>query len=388
MPAFMVHFTCCWKIKFKGATKMTYQNGRKSKNKMSLVLKIILSILIVILGFGIIVLGFFTIVEYNPKQVEEVKINSNQALKIQLNEEYQALTFNIGYAALGIDEDFVMDGGKRGIPKSQQVVEGYLQGIQNILTDHPSDIYFLQEVDLNSRRSYRIDQRFELSNTLGNQYSNSFAYNYKALFVPFPFSFTDYLGKVESGVLTYSKFSANEAERHQFPGAFSWPVRTVNLKRGMLVNYLPITGSDKLLVIANIHLSAYDSGELRENEMNYLKEFLKKQHELGNYVLVGGDFNQTFPQVSKPIDENEWFNPIKIESDFLPSGYNFAVDPNVWTSRLLNQPYNPTDTENTYHFVIDGFIVSSNIEVVEVKGLDLGFVFSDHNPVSLKFILK
>ena len=125
--------------------------------------------------------------------------------------------------------------------------------------------------------------------------------------------------------------------------------------------------------------------------MEFLKEFLKKEALKGNYVLAGGDFNQTFPQVDESIikdNENKWFIPYQIEDDFLPEGYSFAVDPNVWTSRLLNQSYDPSDTENTYHFIIDGFLVSNNIEVISITGLDLGFVYSDHNPVALRFKLK
>ena len=361
---------------------------QKSKKRDHFILKVASGIVVGILLFGIVIIGFFTAVEYRPKEIEEVTVNNNQILKVKLNQEYNVLTFNIGYASLGSHEDFVMDGGTRGIPDSIGDVEYYLDGIKNILLENPSDIYLLQEVDLFSRRSYRIDQPTELAETLGIAFSSSFGHNYKAVFVPFPFSVTDYMGRVESGMLSFMKFNSNNAERHQFSSEFSWPVRTVNLKRGMVVNYLPIEGSDKLLVVVNLHLSAYDSeGDMREKEMQDLKNFLITEKEKGNYVLVGGDFNQTFPGVTKESKENKWFTPYKIEDDYLPERYKFAIDPEVWTSRLLNQPYNIDDVENTYHFIIDGFIVSDNIEIIEVSGLDLGFEYSDHNPVKLKFKL-
>jgi len=369
---------------------MAYLNKTKRKRWYHVLIKIIGSILIFILLFGAFVLTFFTLAEYKPKAIEGLVVSDNPSNKVSLNVEYNALTFNIGYGSLGENEDFIMDGGKQGVPKSKEVVEGYLAGIENILISNHSDIYFLQEVDINSRRSFKINQRNQIASKLGKDYSHAFAYNYKAVFVPFPFSFTDYMGRVESGMTSYIKFNSKSAERHQFPGAFAWPVRTVNLKRGMLVNYLPIEGSDKLFVVINIHLSAYDSGELRDNEMNYLKNFLKEETNKGNYVLVGGDFNQTFPEINPSYikeNENKWFNPIQIKEDFIPFGYQFAIDPTVTTSRLLNQPYNPSDIENTYHFIIDGFLVSNNIEVIEVKGLDLGYVYSDHNPVKLRFKL-
>jgi exonuclease III len=38
--------------------------------------------------------------------------------------------------------------------------------------------------------------------------------------------------------------------------------------------------------------------------------------------------------------------------------------------------------------VIDGFIVSPNVEVLSVQTIDLDFKNSDHNPVKLTFALK
>ena len=56
--------------------------------------------------------------------------------------------------------------------------------------------------------------------------------------------------------------------------------------------------------------------------------------------------------------------------------------------RLLNQPYNPADAENTQYYVIDGFILSPNIELLQVEGVNLDFADSDHNPVLISVKLK
>ena len=158
----------------------------------------------------------------------------------------------------------------------------------------------LQEVDLGSR-SYYIDQSKVIEQLLGNA-TTTFAYNYKAKFVPFPVSLTNYLGKVESGIFTLTRYQVNSSHRYQLPGAFAWPVRTVNLKRSMMVNVLPINNSSKELIVVNLHLSAYDGdGSLRAQEMEMLKEFLNEQASKGNYVIVGGDFSQTFPEAKISI---------------------------------------------------------------------------------------
>ncbi len=361
-------------------------------------MKIVKWFMFVLLGIMIIAAGFvgvLTIMEYRPETVEEVPIENNQNQLIQLNEAMTMMTFNIGYAGLGEDEDFVMDGGTKGIPESKTVVEDYFTGIKGVLENHPSDFYLLQEVDVKARRSYGINEVMGLTETLGETYSTAFAYNFKAPFVPFPVSLTDYIGYVESGIVSFTTYRVEQISRYQFPGSFSWPLRVANLKRAMMVSTYDIEGSDHKLLVINLHMSAYDaSGTLREQEMAFLKSFLEEQQTLGNYVIVGGDFNQTFPGAEDiyPTQEGLW-EAYPIETDFLPDGYRFEYDATQPSCRLLNQPYDPTD-DMTQYYIIDGFIVSSNIETLAYDGINVGaktlnenFKYSDHNPVVLRFKL-
>jgi endonuclease/exonuclease/phosphatase family metal-dependent hydrolase len=358
------------------------------------IIKILGSILLLIIIIAIIFVGVLTAFEYKPNNVEEVIINNNQANLVELNTSIKLMTFNIGYAGLGKDEDFILDGGKSGRPSSKEVVETYFNGIKDILETFDADIYMLQEVDLKSRRSYQINQFEELDTFLGSSYSSQFAYNFKSIFVPFPLSFSDHIGYVESGLATYMSYQVASSTRYQFPGEFSWPLRVANLKRAMMVSELDIQGSDKKLMVVNLHMSAYDGdGSLRAQEMAFLKEFMIEQQALGNYVIIGGDFNQTFPEADGIYEViQDFYVAYPIETDYLPLGYSFYHDLTVPSCRLLNQPYNPNDV-NTQYYIIDGFIVSSNIEVESYSfeqvnpgavTLDLAFANSDHNPVVIK----
>ncbi len=353
---------------------------------------VILSLIIAALLF----VGILTLFEYKPKDLEVIPITNNQAVKVNTDEIYQVMTFNIGYAGLGKDEDFVMDGGKKGRADSLTVVEDYFEGIKNLLTDYPSDFYLLQEVDQKARRSYYLNQVEGIKESLGISYSSQYALNFKSIFVPFPLSLTDYIGQVESGIQTLTRFEGVSSERHQFPGSFSWPLRVANLKRAMMVSSFDINGSDKQLIIVNLHMSAYDSdGSLRDQEMTYLKTFLEEQRDLGNYVIVGGDFNQTFPEADGlyPVNSN-FYEAYTIEEDFIPNGYRYAIDLTEPTCRLLNQPYDK-ESINTQYYLIDGFIVSDNIELVpipsnptkQVMTINHEFLYSDHNPVVMRFKL-
>ena len=77
-----------------------------------------------------------------------------------------------------------------------------------------------------------------------------------------------------------------------------------------------------------------------------------------------------------------------LTEDMLPEGWSYAYDLSVPSCHLLNQPYDPADTENTQHYVIDGFILSPNVTLESVETLDQGFIASDHNPVLLRVALN
>ena len=163
--------------------------------------------------------------------------------------------------------------------------------------------------------------------------------------------------------------------------------RTANLKRCLLVSRLPVEGSDKQLVLVNLHLEAYDSGEGKIAQTNQLREFIQSEYEKGNYVIAGGDFNQVFPGSLEvyPNTHPELWAVGTLDDSLLPEGWQFVYDLSSPTCRLLNQPYDPADTVNTQYYVIDGFIVSPNVTLNSVESVDLGFENSDHNPVSLTF---
>ena len=163
----------------------------------------------------------------------------------------------------------------------------------------------------------------------------------------------------------------------------------MNLKRCLLVSYLPIEGSDKQLVLVNLHLEAYDDGEGKIAQTNQLMGFLEEEYKKGNYVIAGGDFNQVFPGGldAYPNEHPENWLPGLLEESSLPEGFSFVYDLSVPSCRLLNQPYDSSDTANTQYYSIDGLIVSPNVTVKTAETLDLGFENSDHNPVRMTFTL-
>ena len=347
--------------------------------KLLRALLILLLVLVIAVG-GL--LGWLTATEFKPDAVEALEIRGFAAGSALPAEGLSVLSWNIGYAGLGAESDFFMDGGKNSRSADKDTVNRYLSGIRETIDSEATDLVMLQEVDIDSGRTYRVDETAPLLLANGVH-----AFNYACPFVPVP---VPPIGRVYSGLFTTTDYPIEKAERISLPCPFSWPLRIANLKRCLLVSYLPVEGTDKQLVLVNLHLEAYDSGEGKIAQTNQLRAFIQGEYEKGNYVIAGGDFNQTFPGSLEtyPILDPSLWTPGVLDDSMLPEGWHFAYDSGTPTCRLLNQPYDPSDTAHTQHYVIDGYILSPNVELEEVKTLDLGFANSDHNPVRLLVNLK
>lgn len=350
------------------------------------ILKILLVIILIVVILAGALFAWLSIKEFKPAPVMDAAVTVGDKAagsSPKQGDELTIISWNIGYAGLGKDSDFFMDGGENVAYADEALVNANISGIYDTLFEkNDADVYMLQEVDLNSRRTYSIDETAAIG-----VLNSTFALNYSCPFVPFPLP---PIGKVNSGLLTTTDFNISHAERHSLPCPFSWPVSTANLKRCLLVSYIPIEGSDKNLVIVDLHLEAYDSGEGKIAQSKQLREFIQSEYDKGNYVIAGGDFNQIFPGgLDKyPNEHPELWIPGIIEDDMMPSDWTVAYDLDTPTCRLLNQPYDPSDTANTQYYTIDGFILSPNVELKSVETLDEGFVYSDHNPVKLEITLK
>ena len=349
----------------------------KKSNK---IVKTVLWIVGIILAALILFVIYLTVREFRPEPVEKVEGVLDDGLKVSSDESLTILSYNTGYAGLSKEQDFFMDGGTKVQPESKSDITRNLEGITEILSENPADVYFLQETDVDSKRSFHIDQTEYYKDHL---YLNSyFAANFKCDFVPYPLP---PIGKVHSGLQTLTKYNVSDATRISLPESFTWPVKTCNLKRCMLETRFPIENSDKELVLINFHLEAYDSGEGKIAQSKMLAETLLKEYEKGNYVIAGGDFNQTFEDIDKyPItDKGNWV-PGVISSKDLPEHFSFATDDAYPTCRLLNKPYGA----ESQVYVIDGFIVSDNINVENVEVINTDFEYTDHQPVKLELTLN
>ena len=321
------------------------------------------------------------------KDLEEVQVKGETTQKVDATQDVKLLTWNIGYGALDEKQDCYWDGGKGVTGESKEVVQQNIEAISSKIKEVNPDVFFIQEADLDSRRSFNVNElAFFQENYPSDKYNNTYACNFKAGCVPLPLY--NMTGKVEAGIASFSKYQVGAAQRVQLPIPFAWPVSLVNLKRCLLVNRTPIEGSDKEFVTINLHLEAYDDGEGKAKQLKQLMDIMKEEYEKGNYVIAGGDFNQTFSTVdlSKYPKLNDWVCPI-INAEEYPD-FSFNMDETTPTCRSLYKTYNDADKTNFQYYMIDGFITSNNLTVKQIETINLDFKNTDHNPVVMSVALQ
>ena len=199
-------------------------------------------------------------------------------------------------------------------------------------------------------------------------------------------------GASYSSIVTFSRFSVQSSVRRSLPISTSFS-KFLDLDRCYSVSRV-LTESGKELVIYNVHSSAYGgSDEIRTAQMTMLLSDMKAEYDKGNYVICGGDFNHDFTGDSTQMLNGGmntldfgWAQPVPEE--LIPEGFSRAIsykdgETNP-TCRDCDVPYE----EGNFTIIVDGFIISDNVRVVEVENIVTGFTYSDHNPVVMKFVLE
>ena len=339
--------------------------------------------LLYLIIFIIIILSFLVYIDYQPKP-KEVLVQNDNGRKIK-NKKFSLLSWNLGYCSMDAEVDFFMNGGKGSRAVSKERVDENLTEILKTLGQEEYDFVFLQEVDKSATRSFYVNQ-YERLQAFFKEYNSLFAITYKTYWVPVPLFKP--MGRVLSGLVTFSKYHPSSAIRFTLPGNYSLFTRFLHLDRCFIEERYPINGKE--LILINLHLSAFDKGGfIREQQLKFLFKHIKEEEEKGNYLVVGGDWNSIFPEMETHVfnkgKKNPVWTPIELKKEEFLKNWKFLSDQNVATCRLSNKPY--VKGEN-FVYVVDGFLLSSNIKVLKMKGLDLDFQHSDHNPIVLEFELE
>ena len=262
---------------------------KKGMKKILKYLGIIVLIVLVLLLVYIIYIfaSYHRIPDNQPLQVEQTKESISSGDTLTTEKEYSALTYNIGFGAYTPDFSFFMDGGKSSWAKSKESVKKTVQSAGELVASKDPDFALIEEVDLNSTRSYHVDEYSILKETIPS-YNTVFAQNYDSAFLFYPLNQPH--GKSRSGLALFSKYPVTDSLRRSFPVSTSFS-KFFDLDRCYSISRVP-TDNGKELVIFLLHMSAYgNSDAIREGQIRMLSQDMQKEYEAGNYVLCGGDFN-------------------------------------------------------------------------------------------------
>ncbi len=347
---------------------------------MNIIKKVIKALLVLVLFIILVFAGIIVyaiISDYKPEE-KTIVFNSNKPDILNDSLEISLMTWNIGYCGLDRDMDFFYDGGTKVMTPEKNCLEN-LEAVKKFLRSNDSiDFFLIQEVDINSKRSYHFDEFDTLSKVL-EDYHPFFATNYKVFFVPVPPASP--MGKVLSGIALFSKHQPSSSVRYTFPGQYGFPKQLFMLDRCFIVNRYPLKNG-KDLVLINTHNEAFDPGQIRKAQMAYLKEFLLSEYSKGNYIIAGGDWNQSPPDFKPQFSGNQVNkDQMMMTSDYLPPEWKWVYDNSNPSNRTVIAAYDPATTTTT---VIDIFLLSPNVKGISVNCINLNFENSDHNPVRVK----
>ena len=173
--------------------------------------------------------------------------------------------------------------GNKVIVAKSEVLEN-LVDIADFIYEVKPDIIFMQEVDIESKRTAYID---EVQWLLDNTYFNygCYASMWKVQFIP-----SDGLGRINTGNAILSRWKIEEADRIQLPlrGDQDALTEYFYLRRNLLKAKIAVPGIDDFYAL-DIHMSAFSTDDTKQRQLDRIIEELETLDN--TKFVIGGDFN-------------------------------------------------------------------------------------------------
>ncbi|WP_224704130.1 endonuclease/exonuclease/phosphatase family protein [Devosia aquimaris] len=296
-----------------------------------------------------------------------------------IGDQITLTTWNLGYAGLGAQSNFIADGGSALLPPSRATVDDNLAGIVRTIGEDSSDIRLFQEVSNKSPLSYWAPVRDAVAGQFAD-WQTFYRPDVATRFIPFPLA-------LDHGTFLAARYNPLSVETLPLPSEPGAMLGFLKRRYAIQIARFALQDRPGQLVVGNIHLSAFDDGgSTRQAQISAVLAFAEAEFAKGNHVIIGGDWNMVLADPAWPDNTDQkylfWIYPFPREA--LPAGWTIAADATTPSVRTLYKPY---VADENYTTSIDGFLVSPNVSVVSVSTRDLGFAPSDHQPVTSVFNL-
>ncbi|MCU0525473.1 MAG: endonuclease/exonuclease/phosphatase family protein [Elainella sp. Prado103] len=278
---------------------------------------------------------------------------------------FTLIAYNIGYLS-GLAN---AAGENRSIMPTPELFARNLKVALSALQAEDPDLIALQEIDLQAKRSYNLNQVAALAQPLGLPEA-AIAINWDKNYVPFPlWPISEQFGRTVAGQAILSRFPIQSSERIVLEPVASQPFyyRAFYLDRLAQVAEIAINGQS--LIVINVHLEAFDE-PTRTRQTQVVKD-LAERYATNYPVLLVGDFNSAVTR----------------ETEQQPS-INLLLKSKLRSAQLveLAEPAQFTFPSNAPADALDYvFYTPDQIEPVEARVVTAAGQASDHLPLLFKF---
>ena len=380
------------------------------KKPKPLWLKITIAVVSVIIGCGAIFGAYLGYLQSGHNRVYDWKylqiVNKNKNNTVMLNTTLDCITYNMSYGIM--DPDFTYykaenkmangsstkGGSSRATNKDRVIINA--NGSAELVgkgVNSSVDFILFQDIDVDSTRSYYVDQKEILTNSLSSM-AGVFAETGSSNYVVSPISSP--LGRTDSRMATFSDKYISFRIRYSLPSNSEFMTKYGTNDNCVILTRFKTTGSSMLSII-NVNVGIYEDEDIRQKDLEALLKIMDYElNTKGNYCLVGGSFgyllNGTDGEFLNNMQSPSWSKnlPDTFNADVLNGiGYSIArdevaIDQSIGTVRDMSVSYSKG---GSFEAIVDGFIVSKNISVDNVSVIDNGYLYSSHNPVKISFRL-
>ena len=259
---------------------------------MSLKYRILIYLVLLISSILLIIYCEPLVTTFDDKEDAQMYKSSSRQTPPAQAYTIKVMTWNIRFGA-GRIPWFGDSCGDRVI-LSENEVKHNLQGIADFINVVQPDILFINEIDIESKRTAYID---EVQWLLNHTYFNygAFASNWKSQFIP-----SDGLGRMNMGNAILSRWKISDAIRIKLPlrGDQDALTEYFYLRRNILKCRIELPGLDNFYAVTT-HLAAFSTDDTKQKQIEVLLENLEKIDSEGSIFVLGGDFNLLPPIATK-----------------------------------------------------------------------------------------
>ncbi len=285
---------------------------------------------------------------------------------------------------------------------TENEVKTNLRRIADEINEIQPDILFLQEVDVQSKRTAYIDEMQWLLDHTDLNYG-AFASIWHAQFIP-----SDGLGRMNLGTAILSRWPLKNMERIALPLRSDQDALTqmFYLRRCIVKARVEIPEADKIYAVG-VHTAAFSTDDTKRK---HIQRFFKELNELddaGIWFVAGGDLN-TLPPGSDSTDfcmedacggesfhhagdkpfhkegsdysnERGWLDDLYGRYNSAVPFYDYSFNQSAYFTHTTNHPDGFWSRKLDYLFSNSYFLYKSDLTHQEAMGC------SDHAPVSVKW---